>query len=612
MDFAKLMDRFGRMWQNFKQQSNQPTTSTSDGNVVDRDREKPKIPIGSITNIEPHINPRIVSQNSLPPYPTQPPPPPPLSSSTNPSNPQHGFPPSPLTMPVTPSCVPSSSSQHSHHILQHSFSAAQTPESPSLSGFRRQLSLNMFNRANKQSGSGTSGLHLDLNRRPNNNNSHGSISGVPNCLSNELIDTHSLSPRPRPKNLGLSNSHDNITKNAMYGNDRSNNHGGGNGLPFHISSGANTCSSASSRHRKNFGLNFGASSSPSGNGPGSNNRSQPQFYQFPTPPSARLKDEFAKNNRTIKINGKKYENINEKDFKKISELGHGSFGQVEKMLHKPSGIELAVKKMRRSGNQDENKHIINDLELLRKCVDFANIVQCYGYYIMETEVWIFMELMTTCFDRLLKRLREPIPEDIIGKIAVATVKTLDYLKVNHDVIHRDIKPSNILINRQGVIKLCDFGISGRLIDSKAHSRSVGCAAYMAPERIQPPDSSGTYDIRSDVWSLGITLVEIATGQFPYQNWNSDFELLSKVIQDDPPLLPTSGGFTPNFCSFIKACLTKNYAERPKYKDLMEHPFYRHYDSTVVNVADWFKHAYIDIVDTSSMSSTSSLASMKNP
>ena len=83
--------------------------------------------------------------------------------------------------------------------------------------------------------------------------------------------------------------------------------------------------------------------------------------------------------------------------------------------------------MRRSGNQDENKHIINDLELLRKCVDFGNIVQCYGYFIMETEVWIFMELMTTCFDRLLKKLAGvPVPENIIGKVAVA-VSLLDFV-----------------------------------------------------------------------------------------------------------------------------------------------------------------------------------------
>jgi len=75
--------------------------------------------------------------------------------------------------------------------------------------------------------------------------------------------------------------------------------------------------------------------------------------------------------------------------------------------------------MRRSGNQDDNKHIINDLDLLRKCTNFPHIVQCCGYYIMETEVWIFMELMTICFDRLLKRLNERIPEEIVGKIAVA-------------------------------------------------------------------------------------------------------------------------------------------------------------------------------------------------
>ena len=74
---------------------------------------------------------------------------------------------------------------------------------------------------------------------------------------------------------------------------------------------------------------------------------------------------------------------------------------------------------------------------------------------------------------------------------------------------------------------------------------------MKPERISPPDATGTYDIRSDVWSLGITLVEIATGQYPYQNWNSDFELLSKVIQEDPPTLPENAGFSEDFINFVK-------------------------------------------------------------
>ena len=123
-----------------------------------------------------------------------------------------------------------------------------------------------------------------------------------------------------------------------------------------------------------------------------------------------------------------------------------------------------------------------------------------------------MELMATCLEKLLKRLKEPIPERILGKVAVATVNALHYLKEEHGVIHRDVKPSNILLDERGQIKLCDFGISGRLVDSKAKTRSAGCAAYMAPERIEPPDPSHPdYDIRADVWSLGISLVRLLLG-----------------------------------------------------------------------------------------------------
>uniref|UniRef100_A0A4W3GZA0 mitogen-activated protein kinase kinase n=1 Tax=Callorhinchus milii TaxID=7868 RepID=A0A4W3GZA0_CALMI len=90
-----------------------------------------------------------------------------------------------------------------------------------------------------------------------------------------------------------------------------------------------------------------------------------------------------------------------------------------------------------------------------------------------------MELMGTCAEKLKKRIQGPIPERILGKMTVAIVKALFYLKEKHGVIHRDVKPSNILLDERGEIKLCDFGISGRLVDSKAKTRSAGCAAYMA-------------------------------------------------------------------------------------------------------------------------------------
>mgnify|MGYP005985428163 CR=1 FL=1 len=147
------------------------------------------------------------------------------------------------------------------------------------------------------------------------------------------------------------------------------------------------------------------------------------------------------------------------------------------------------------------------------------------------------------------------------------MEALSYLKDKHGVIHRDVKPSNILLDTKGHVKLCDFGISGRLVDSMAKTRSAGCAAYLAvillssllslfpstlsfqPERIEPDPKNPDYDIRADVWSLGITLVELATGVFPYPNCTTDFEVLTKVLGQDPPSLPDT--FSPEFREFVK-------------------------------------------------------------
>ncbi len=136
--------------------------------------------------------------------------------------------------------------------------------------------------------------------------------------------------------------------------------------------------------------------------------------------------------------------------------------------------------------------------------------------------------------------------------------------------------------------MCDFGISGNLVNSNAHSRSnTGSAGYIAPERIDPADPTNpVYDIRADIWSLGITLVELATGKYPYENCNSDFEIMSSILSLDAPKLE-GDAYSADFKSFVNMCLRKQVKERPKYNVLLKHPFVVYYKETDVDVRSWF-------------------------
>uniref|UniRef100_A0A4W6FJM0 mitogen-activated protein kinase kinase n=1 Tax=Lates calcarifer TaxID=8187 RepID=A0A4W6FJM0_LATCA len=303
----------------------------------------------------------------------------------------------------------------------------------------------------------------------------------------------------------------------------------------------------------------------------SSSESSPQHHPYPsrprhmltlpTPPYGLQKSlenaeidqklqEIMKQTGYLKIDGQRYP-AEVTDLISEGEIGSGTCGQVFKVRFKKTGHVIAVKQMRRTGNKDENKRILMDLDVVLKSHDCPYIIQCYGAIVTNTDVFIAMELMGTCAEKLKKRIQGPIPERILGKMTVAIVKALQYLKEKHGVIHRDVKPSNILLDAKGQIKLCDFGISGRLVDSKAKTRSAGCAAYMA--------------------------IKIF-----------NFEVLTKVLQEDPPLLPLSMGFSLDFQSFVKDCLTKDHRKRPKYHQLLEHNFIRRYEVLEVDVAGWFQ------------------------
>ncbi|CAD5123924.1 DgyrCDS12232 [Dimorphilus gyrociliatus] len=319
-------------------------------------------------------------------------------------------------------------------------------------------------------------------------------------------------------------------------------------------------------------------------------------FKFPQKPH-RLEDEHANFRQITRNSGLLEINVNEKikvtsdELVSEGELGHGNCGHVHKMRHKERGTLMAVKQMRKSGNKEDLKRILMDIDIVVKSHDCRYIVKCLGYFINEVDVWICMELMDTCLDKLIRKLKQGLPENIIGKVAVATVNALHYLKEKHGVIHRDVKPSNILLSRNGSIKLCDFGISGRLDNSKAKTRNAGCVAYLSPERIEPVDPDfPVYDVRADVWSLGITLIELATGKFPYPKCTSDFEVLSHIVKDDPPSAPRS--FSINFAEqndniSFRYSLRKDPSARPKYQALLNHQFLKYYEERAVDVGSWY-------------------------
>jgi len=206
---------------------------------------------------------------------------------------------------------------------------------------------------------------------------------------------------------------------------------------------------------------------------------------------------------------------------------------------------------------------------------------------------------------------------------VAVVKGLAYLKEEFNILHRDVKPSNMLVNSQGEIKLCDFGVSGMLIDSMANSM-VGTRSYMAPERL----TGMKYTIQSDIWSVGLSLVELAVGRYPIPlptkqeyarkfgvrpedvlidksvepedggakdddgtstKTMAIFELLEHIVKGPAPMLPRKI-LSDQFVDFVGKCLKKNMTERANHTILMNDPFFKRHEELSKDVDETVEFA----------------------
>lgn len=316
----------------------------------------------------------------------------------------------------------------------------------------------------------------------------------------------------------------------------------------------------------------------------------PDDTPTPTPP----RDLDKRTNITI---GDTVFEVEADDLEPLELLGQGAYGIVEKMRHRLTGTIMAVKRIPVTVNTDSQKRLLTDLDVSMRTVSCPYTVTFYGALFREGDVWICMECMDASLEKFYSRAfrnDKIINEDVLGKIAFCVVKALHYLHSELKVIHRDVKPCNILVDKKGKVKICDYGISGYLVNSIAKTVDAGCKPYMAPERIDPKGSPDKYDVRSDVWSLGITMIELATGKFPYSPWRTPFDQVKQVVLGEPPRLP-SGQFSDQFEDFVSQCLKKDCLQRPSYKQLLEHPFLERYSREDVDVAPFFQEV-LDLPD----------------
>ncbi|EXJ68672.1 STE/STE7 protein kinase [Cladophialophora psammophila CBS 110553] len=238
-----------------------------------------------------------------------------------------------------------------------------------------------------------------------------------------------------------------------------------------------------------------------------------------------------------------------------------------------SGLVMAMKEIRLELEDSKFAAIIMELDILHRCVS-PFIIDFYGAFFQEGSVYICIEYMDG--GSVDKLYGDGVPEEVLKKMTLSTVMGLKCLKDEHNIIHRDVKPTNILVNSRGQVKICDFGVSGNLVASIAKT-NIGCQSYMAPERIsgggmaQVGAGGGTYSVQSDIWSLGLTIIECALGRYPYppETYDNIFSQLSAIVDGDPPDLPADQ-FSEAAIDFVRGCLNKIPRLRPTYAMLLRH------------------------------------------
>uniref|UniRef100_A0A6Q2Y3D1 non-specific serine/threonine protein kinase n=1 Tax=Esox lucius TaxID=8010 RepID=A0A6Q2Y3D1_ESOLU len=281
-------------------------------------------------------------------------------------------------------------------------------------------------------------------------------------------------------------------------------------------------------------------------------------------------------NFDIKKKAKQYEHvhrdINPNDqWEIIGELGDGAFGKVYKAKNKESGA-LAAAKVIETNTEEELEDYMVEIDILAKC-DHCYIVKLLDAFYYDAKLWIMIEFCPGgAVDAIMLELDRGLMEPQIKVICRQMLEALVYLH-SMKIIHRDLKAGNILLTLEGDIKLADFGVSAKNTKTLQRRDSfIGTPYWMAPEVVMCETmKDAPYDYKADIWSLGITLIELAQIEPPHHELNP-MRVLLKIAKSEPPTLELPNKWSPEFNDFLKMALDKNPESRPTAAQLLEHPF----------------------------------------
>ncbi|URE31781.1 hypothetical protein MUK42_17997 [Musa troglodytarum] len=265
------------------------------------------------------------------------------------------------------------------------------------------------------------------------------------------------------------------------------------------------------------------------------------------------------------------------DYKLLEEVGHGASATVYRAIYVPANEIVAVKRLdldRCNSNLDDIRREAQTMSL----IDHPNVISAYCSFVVERFLWVVMPFMAegSCLHLMKFSYPDGFEEHVICSILKETLKALEYLH-RHGHIHRDIKAGNILLDKSGVVKLGDFGVSACMFDKgdrqRARNTFVGTPCWMAPEVLQP--GSG-YDFKADIWSFGITALELAHGHAPFSKY-PPMKVLLMTLQNAPPGLDYDRDkkFSKSFKEMIAMCLVKDQTKRPTVEKLLKHSFFKH-------------------------------------